>query len=122
MKSSCQSNREFIETYIDDLMTHSSTYDEHLRHLETLLQTLQKHNLTVKLSKCKFAQKEVKFLGHIISHNQLKMNPESVDKILEWQRPKSGVNGVKGCTWFLGDGWMVSQVHQELLSDSETSV
>jgi transposase InsO family protein len=107
MKSSWQPEyREFIETYIDDLMTHSSTFDDHLRHLETLLQTLQKHNLTVKLSKCKFAQKEVKFLGHIISHKQLKMNPESVDKILEWQRPKSGVNGVKAVRGFLGmAGW-----------------
>jgi hypothetical protein len=34
------------------------------------------------------------------------MNPESVDKILEWQRPKSGVNGVKAVRGFLGmAGW-----------------
>ena len=98
--------RSFIETYIDDVMTHSTTFDEHIHHLEKLLQSLQKHNLTVKLSKCKFAQREVKFLGHIISHKQIKMNPESVNKILEWQRPKSGVNGVKAIRAFLGmAGW-----------------
>jgi transposase InsO family protein len=98
--------RSFIETYIDDLMTHSSTFEDHIHHLEILLQSLEKHNLTVKLSKCKFAQREVKFLGHIISHKQIKMNPESVDKILQWQRPKNGVNGVKAIRGFLGmAGW-----------------
>jgi hypothetical protein len=98
--------RSFIETYIDDLMTHSTSFDDHIMHLEKLLQQLTKHNLTVKLSKCKFAQREVKFLGHIISHKHIKMNPESVSKILEWERPKSGVNGVKAIRGFLGmAGW-----------------
>jgi transposase InsO family protein len=98
--------RSFIETYIDDVMTHSASFDEHILHLEKLLQSLTKHNLTVKLSKCKFAQRKVKFLGHIISHKQIKMNPESVEKILEWQRPQSGVNGVKALRGFLGmAGW-----------------
>jgi hypothetical protein len=67
--------RSFIETYIDDLMTHSSTFSDHLKHLDILLKTLRQHKLVVKLSKCKFAQKEVKFLGHVISHNAIKTNP-----------------------------------------------
>ena len=76
--------REFIETYIDDLMTHSRTFDEHLRHLEILLTSLREHKLVVKLSKCKFAQKEVKFLGHVVSHNAIKTNPEAVEAINKW--------------------------------------
>jgi hypothetical protein len=98
--------RAFIETYIDDLMTHSTSFDDHIEHLRKLLTALTNHNLTVKLSKCKFAQREVKFLGHIISHQQVKMNPDSVQKILDWQRPKSGANGVKAIRGFLGmAGW-----------------
>ncbi len=98
--------RDFIETYIDDLMTHSPDFDSHMRHLTRLLQSLEDNKLTVKLSKCKFAQLEVKFLGHIISHKQVKMNPESVKAILQWQRPKSGANGVKAVRGFLGMvGW-----------------
>jgi hypothetical protein len=98
--------RDFIETYIDDLLTHSLTFDEHMKHLDVLLSSLEQNNLTVKLSKCKFAQREVKFLGHIITHNQIKMNPESVETILKWERPKTGENGVKAIRGFLGmAGW-----------------
>ena len=98
--------RGFIETYIDDLLTHSLSFDDHIKHLDILLSSLEKNNLTVKLSKCKFAQKEVKFLGHIITHNEIKMNPESVETILKWERPKSGENGVKAIRGFLGmTGW-----------------
>jgi transposase InsO family protein len=99
--------RAFIETYIDDLMTHSKTFEDHLRHLDILLTALKKHRLVVKLNKCKFAQKEVKFLGHVISHNIIKTNPEAVAAIKNWQRPlgggKTAVTAVRG---FLGmAGW-----------------
>jgi hypothetical protein len=99
--------RSFIETYIDDLMTHSSTFESHLEHLDVLLGALRKHKLVVKLSKCKFAQQEVKFLGHVISHNKITTNPEAVEAIKKWERPASGgkkaVTAVRG---FLGmAGW-----------------
>ena len=98
--------RDFIETYIDDLVTHSHTFEDHLHHIDVQLSLLGKHNLTVKLSKCKFAQNEVKFLGHIISKDSIKMNPESVSSILKWERPKPGVNQVKAIRGFLGMvGW-----------------
>jgi hypothetical protein len=79
--------RDFIETYIDDLMTHSATFEEHLTHLDILYKQLRKHKLIVKLTKCNFAQLEVKFLGHIISQNSLKTNPETVEVVKKWQRP-----------------------------------
>ena len=64
--------RKFIETYIDDLMTHSLTFEDHVAHVGEVLKILLKNQLTVKLSKCKFAQLSVKFLGHIISQNEIK--------------------------------------------------
>jgi transposase InsO family protein len=99
--------RSFIETYIDDLMTHSHTFKDHLAHIEKLLTSLQKHKLVVKLNKCKFAQREVKFLGHVISQNAIKTNPEAVEAIKNWLRPieggKKAVTAVRG---FLGmAGW-----------------
>ena len=98
---------DFIETYIDDLMTHSSSFEDHLKHLDVLLTSLRKHKLVVKLSKCKFAQREVKFLGHLISFNSMKTNPESVATIAAWRRPAAG--GAKAITAvrsFLGmAGW-----------------
>jgi transposase InsO family protein len=99
--------RDFIETYIDDLMTHSSTFDDHMQHLELLLNALREHKLVVKLSKCKFAQKEVKFLGHVISQNCIKTNPEAVEAIRVWQHPSdSGKKAITAVRSFLGmAGW-----------------
>ena len=95
--------RHFIETHIDDLMTHSMTYGEHINHLDVLFKQLKQHKLVVKLSKCKFAQLEVKFLGHIISQNKMKTNPEAVEAVKKWQRPigtgKKAVTAIRG---FLG--------------------
>ena len=98
--------RSFIETYVDDVMTHSKTFDDHLIHIETLLQSLREHKLVVKLTKCKFAQKEVKFLGHILTHNQMRPNPEAVETIMKWERPAPGSNKKKALRGFLGMvGW-----------------
>ena len=99
--------RAFIETYIDDLMTHSLTFEDHLRHLAILLKALREHKLVVKLSKCKFAQKEVKFLGHVISQNSIKTNPEAVSAIKSWIRPiVAGKKAITAVRSFLGmAGW-----------------
>ena len=98
--------RKFIETYIDDLMTHSLTFENHVQHVAAVLQILKKNQLTVKLSKCKFAQISVKFLGHVISQNQIRINPDSIQPVLDWQRPKPGTNFQKAVRGFLGlTGW-----------------
>ena len=98
--------RGFIETYVDDVMTHSQSFIEHVKHLETLLTLLREHKLVVKLTKCKFAQREVKFLGHILSEGTLRPNPESVETILKWERPTQGNNRQKAVKGFLGMvGW-----------------
>ena len=99
--------RDFIETYIDDLMTHSSSFEDHLKHLDVLLNSLRTHKLVVKLSKCKFVQREVKFLGHVISFNSIKTNPEAVADIVAWQRPAAGgTKAVTAVRSFLGmAGW-----------------
>ena len=87
-------------------MTHSLTFNDHLGHLEKTLKLLKENKLMVKLTKCRFAQKETKFLGHIISKGKLRCNPESVESIKEWQRPKAGSKAVTAVRSFLGMvGW-----------------
>lgn len=59
----------------------------HLRRLEGTLQKLQKHGLKVKLEKCKFLQKEVKFLGHVITEDGVRTDPDKVKVVAEWPVP-----------------------------------
>src|ERR1700743_2922066 len=98
--------REFVQTYIDDILTHSMTFEQHLRHLEKTFLLFEKNKLMVKLSKCKFFQTEVKFLGHIISQGEIHCNPETVDTNKKWKQPTPHPKAVTAVRSFLGMvGW-----------------
>ena len=98
--------RRFIETYIDDVIVYSETEKDHLDHLDTLFAQLEKHKLVFKLTKCHFFQRNVKFLGHILSAGEVRPNPKTVQAIQKWQRPTQGKNRLKALRAFLGTvGW-----------------
>ena len=44
----------------------SNDWKEHVRHIETLLEKLAEAKLRIKTAKCKFTQKCVKYLGHLV--------------------------------------------------------
>ena len=54
-----------------------------------MLSCLREHKLYGKLSKCAFFQKEIHYLGHIISGEGISVDPEKVNTIREWPIPKN---------------------------------
>ncbi|RXN18313.1 Transposon Ty3-I Gag-Pol poly [Labeo rohita] len=75
--------------YLDDVIVFSSTVEQHLERLERVLQRFQHHGLKVKLSKCCFFQKEVRYLGHVISSEGVATDPEKIQAVAEWARPQT---------------------------------
>ncbi|GBM87669.1 Retrovirus-related Pol polyprotein from transposon 297 [Araneus ventricosus] len=57
---------EFAVPYLDDDAIFSNTWEEHLNHIDWVLHRIQKANLNIKPSKCKFARDYVEYLGHTI--------------------------------------------------------
>ncbi|GFX98586.1 retrovirus-related Pol polyprotein from transposon 297 [Trichonephila clavipes] len=53
---------DFVVPYLDDIAIFSDTWESHIKHMETVLQRIKRAKLTIKPSKCKFAQQNVKFL------------------------------------------------------------
>ena len=53
--------------YCDDLIIYSSTFSDHLKHIDQILKTIRDNNLTAKLNKCMFASSKIQFLGHVFS-------------------------------------------------------
>ena len=90
--------RNFILVYLDDIMVFSKTFEEHMQHLDIALSRLAQHNLTVKLEKCHFAQKEVEFLGHFIKDQTVTLNTKNLKLITDIKPPSS----VKEVQRFLG--------------------
>ena len=60
--------RGFAQSYIDDVVVYSNSWEEHLQHLREVLCCLQKAGLTLKLSKCQFGLNKVHYLGHVIGN------------------------------------------------------
>jgi len=79
----------FAMAYIDDVLIHSKSHEEHLIHLQAVFDRLRKHELKIKLKKCTFGFRETKFLGYIVSAEGIRMNKEKIDKIVNYPTPKS---------------------------------
>jgi hypothetical protein len=78
---------KFVVVFIDDILVYSRNEEEHDGHLHVILQRLREHRLYAKLSKCDFWLKEIKFLGHTISHEGVVVDPDKVQEVMDWKPP-----------------------------------
>lgn len=94
--------REYIgkicHVYIDDIIIFGETFQEHMKNLETILETLKSANFRIQPDKSEFLKKEVEFLGFIVSHNGLKPNCKKIEAIQNYPQPKK----LKELRMFLG--------------------
>ncbi|GBG69260.1 hypothetical protein CBR_g3958 [Chara braunii] len=74
---------EYVLVYLNDILVYSRTLEDHIRHLRDVLQRLRKHGFYAKLSKCRFAQRKVDFLGHHVSDQGLHMDDAKIIAIAE---------------------------------------
>jgi hypothetical protein len=90
--------RKFLLVFFDDILVYSQTYEEHLLHLEQVFLWLQKDHWHLKLSKCKFAQQSISYLGHVISVAGVSTDPSKIRDVQNWPVP-TNMKEVRG---FLG--------------------
>jgi hypothetical protein len=74
--------RKFVLVFFDDILIYSKNIQEHLKHLKVVLEILQLHQQSAKLSKCQFGCLEVEYLGHLISEEGLKADPTKIEAML----------------------------------------
>jgi ribonuclease HI len=79
----------FVVVYIDDICVYSKTPSDHVRHLTTVFETLRKHQLYARLDKCVFGQKQIEFLGHIVSGNGVATDPVKTSAVQRWPTPRN---------------------------------
>jgi hypothetical protein len=56
--------------------------------LDKVLQILDNDELYVKISKCSFG-KQVEYLGHIVSHEGVKLDPRKIQSITKYHIPNN---------------------------------
>lgn len=89
---------QIMLVYLDDILVYSSTFEDHLAHLQTVLQRLRETGLKVKVEKCRFLQSSVRFLGHQISAEGIGTDPDKIAAVRQWPVPTT----VKELRSFLG--------------------
>ena len=75
--------------FIDDILVYSKSTDEHERYLSIVLQTLKDKQLYAKLKKCEFWLDKVSFLGHVVTNDDISVDPGKVDVVSNWRRPNT---------------------------------
>ena len=66
-----------------------------MRHVDKVLQLLKEQQRYAKPSKCFFRVKEVEYLGHIVSHEGVKVDPNKIKAMMDWPIPKT-LNNLRG--------------------------
>lgn len=89
---------DFTTAFVDDILIYSETYEEHVQHVKMVLQRLREAGLQASLGKCEFHTQSTRFLGFIVGVDGIKVDPEKVSVVTNWERP----NTVRGIQSFLG--------------------
>ena len=65
-----------VEVYINDMMIKSRQVKKHLADLKEVFSVLREHKLRLNASKCSFGVSLGKFLGYMITHRGIEVNPD----------------------------------------------
>ena len=70
-----------IKVYIDDMVVKSKVVSKHVRDLRNIFEILRKHKLHLNASKCSFGVGSGKFLGYMVTHRGIEVNPDQIKGI-----------------------------------------
>jgi Reverse transcriptase (RNA-dependent DNA polymerase) len=80
---------KIVECYVDDLIIKAMSYEEHLQYLEVVFGRLREHALKLNPLKCAFMVSSGKFLGFVVRHRGIEIDPDKIKAITELSPPKN---------------------------------
>jgi reverse transcriptase-like protein len=98
-----------VVVYLDDILIFTETIEEHRAVTRWVMELLQKHKLFLKPDKCEFEKTTVEYLGVVISHNSVEMDPVKVAGVTDWLTPtnkkevQSFLGFINFYRWFIQD-------------------
>nr|CAH7755026.1 unnamed protein product [Callosobruchus chinensis] len=87
--------------YLDDIIIFSTSLQEHITRLKEVFERLRQSNFKIQLDKSEFLKKEVAYLGHIVTPDGVKPNPDKIKAIQNFTIPKT-TKQIKGFLGLLG--------------------
>lgn len=77
----------FVLVYIDDIVVYSTSYEEHINHLDTVLGAIEEAGIMLSPVKCHLFYSSILLLGHKVSRLGLSTHEAKVQAIMELTRP-----------------------------------
>lgn len=77
--------RAFV--YLDDVIIYATDLQEHEMKLREVFSRFKKFNLQLQPAKCQFLRREVVYLGHLITEQGVKPDPEKVRCVKDYPAP-----------------------------------
>jgi transposase InsO family protein len=78
-----------VDSFVDDVLIHTPTWEEHLTVLKDVLEALKRAGLTIRPSKCNIGYTSLEFLGHNIQHGKVAPQVDKVKDILDAEPPQT---------------------------------
>lgn len=86
--------------YLDDILIFSRTVTEHFARIRMVLDRMRDAGLRLKPKKCQFFKEQTLFLGHVVSRDGIRADPEKISKVTECREPED-VHEVRSLHGFL---------------------
>ena len=80
---------KYVFIYLDDILIYSKNEEDHVHHVQSVLQRLLENSLFVKAEKCEFHAPSVSFLGYIVREGSIEMDPTKVAAVTSWPVPNT---------------------------------
>ena len=87
--------------YLDDVLTFSKTFEDHLVDVKKVLVCLQRRGVKLNAKKCEFFKKEIRYLGRLISSKGYRPDPEDVKALEKCKIPPKTVGNLRSIIGFL---------------------
>lgn len=78
-----------INTYLDDLIIASTTFEEHLERLEMVFKRLGEHNLKVNPAKCQLSKDKITYLGFQVVDGKILPDERNIESVKNFPIPKN---------------------------------
>ncbi|GFU65993.1 retrovirus-related Pol polyprotein from transposon 17.6 [Trichonephila clavipes] len=80
-------SHEACLVYLDDIIIVGRSFEEHVKNIRRVLQKPKEANLKLRPSKCHLFRREVTYLGHIISAEGVRTDPDKISSVKDWNFP-----------------------------------
>ena len=85
----CNLLAENAVVFLDDALIHRGSFEEHLRYIYSFLYAMEEQKLHLSAPKTQFMRPQCNYMGYVLSHNGVSVQPERVEALKQWPVPKN---------------------------------